>query len=90
LSGVAGDGRRRSPASDLATRLIQSEIDSDRLTRAEYGLFLRLLINAGGGTTRNLLAAGMLALFDNPGQRRRLQEISTGRSGARWRKCSAT
>jgi cytochrome P450 len=71
--GVAED-KRKHPGSDLATQLLNSEIDGDRLTPAEYGLFFMLLINAGGDTTRNLLAAGMLALFDNPAQRRRLQE----------------
>ncbi len=71
--GVA-EHKRKHPGSDLATQLLNSEIDGDRLTSAEYGLFFMLLINAGGDTTRNLLAAGMLALFDNPEQRRRLQE----------------
>jgi cytochrome P450 len=71
--GVADD-KRKHPGPDLATQLLNSEIDGDRLTPSEYGLFFILLINAGGDTTRNLLAAGMLALFDNPAQRRRLQE----------------
>jgi cytochrome P450 len=71
--GVADD-KRKHPGADLATQLLNSEIDGDRLTPAEYGLFFMLLINAGGDTTRNLLAAGMLTLFDNPDQRRRLQE----------------
>jgi cytochrome P450 len=71
--GVA-DGKRKHPGSDLATQLLNAEIDGDRLTPAEYGLFFLLLINAGGDTTRNLLAGGILALFENPDQRRRLQE----------------
>ncbi len=70
--GVA-EHKRKHPGSDLATQLLNSHIDGDRLTPAEYGLFFMLLINAGGDTTRNLLAAGMLALFENPEQRRRLQ-----------------
>ncbi len=71
--GVADD-KRKHPGSDLATQLLNAEIDGDRLTPAEYSLFFMLLINAGGDTTRNLLAGGMLALFDNPSQRRRLQD----------------
>ncbi len=70
--GVAEEKRKR-PGDDLATRLLNSEIDGDRLTPTEYTLFFLLLINAGGDTTRNLLAGGMLALFKNPDQRRRLQ-----------------
>ena len=68
------DDKRKHPGSDLATQLLNAEIDGDRLTPAEYSLFFMLLINAGGDTTRNLLAGGMLALFDNPGQRRQLQD----------------
>ncbi len=71
--GVADD-KRKHPGSDLATQLLNAEINGDRLTPAEYSLFFMLLINAGGDTTRNLLASGMLALFENPGQRRGLQE----------------
>jgi cytochrome P450 len=70
--GIA-DEKRKKPGDDLATRLLNSEIDGDRLTPEEYTFFFLLLINAGGDTTRNLLAGGMLALFENPDQRRTLQ-----------------
>jgi cytochrome P450 len=65
--------KRRNPGDDIATRLLNSEIDGDRLTPEEYTFFFLLLINAGGDTTRNLLAGGMLALFEHPEERRRLQ-----------------
>ena len=65
--------KRAHPGQDLATKLLNSEINGDKLTTAEYGFFFLLLINAGGDTTRNLLGGGMLALFNNPDQRRRLQ-----------------
>lgn len=35
-------------------------------------MFFMLLINAGGDTTRNLVAGGMLALIEHPEERRRL------------------
>ena len=70
--GVA-ENKRQCPGNDLATRLLNSEIDGDRLTPAEYTFFFLLLVNAGGDTTRNLLAGGMLALFENPAERQRLQ-----------------
>jgi cytochrome P450 len=66
--------KRKHPGADLATKLLNSEIDGDRLTQAEYSFFFLLLINAGGDTTRNLLGGGMLALFNNPDQRRRLAD----------------
>ncbi len=65
--------KRQHPGSDIATKLLNSEIDGDHLTPAEYGFFFLLLINAGGDTTRNLLGGGMLALFNHPDERRRLQ-----------------
>ncbi|HUA33568.1 MAG TPA: cytochrome P450 [Candidatus Binataceae bacterium] len=70
--GIAEE-KRNKPGDDLATRLLSSEIEGDRLTPAEYAMFFLLLINAGGDTTRNLLAGGMLALFENPAERRKLQ-----------------
>ena len=68
--------RKRSASirgDDIATKLLHAEIDGDRLTPSEYRFFFLLLINAGGDTTRNLLGGGMLALFNHPDQRRRLQ-----------------
>ena len=54
--------KRARPADDLATRLLQAEVDGRRLTDPEFLLFFLLLIDAGGDTTRNLLSAGLLAL----------------------------
>jgi cytochrome P450 len=65
--------KQNAPADDLATLLVQAEIDGDRLSEQDFSWFFLLLINAGGDTTRNLVAGGMQALFDFPEQRRRLQ-----------------
>jgi cytochrome P450 len=67
------EAKRKHPGDDIATKLLEAEIDGDHLTPSEYSFFFLLLINAGGDTTRNLLGGGMLALFNNPDQRRRLQ-----------------
>lgn len=66
------DDKRANPADDIASALVQAEVDGDRLTDAEFQWFFLLLVNAGGDTTRNLLAAGMQALFDRPDERARL------------------
>ena len=66
--------KRKHRGNDIATKLLNAEIDGDRLTQPEYSFFFLLLINAGGDTTRNLLGGGMLALFNNPDQWRRLQD----------------
>ncbi len=64
--------KRRSPGDDIASALVQAEIDGDRLTDGELQFFFLLLVNAGGDTTRNLVAAGMQQLFDHPDERARL------------------
>lgn len=74
LTYAAGvvEQKRRAPGDDLASTLVQAEIDGDRLTDGELQFFFLLLVNAGGDTTRNLVAAGMQQLFDHPAERARL------------------
>jgi len=55
--------KRARPADDLASVLLRAELDGERLGDLEFDLFFLLLINAGGDTTRNLVASGMLALL---------------------------
>lgn len=66
------DRKRAEPGDDLATLLVNAEVDGDRLSDGEFQWFFLLLVNAGGDTTRNLLAAGLQLLFDHPDQRERL------------------
>ncbi len=49
--------KREAPGDDIATSLLQTELDGERLTDLEFNMFFLLLINAGGDTTRNLVAA---------------------------------
>jgi cytochrome P450 len=58
--------KRAQPADDIASVLLRAEIDGERLGDLEFDLFFLLLINAGGDTTRNLVASGMLALLRHP------------------------
>lgn len=60
--------KRARPAQDIASVLLEAEIDGERLSDLEFDLFFLLLINAGGDTTRNLVASGMLALLAHPDQ----------------------
>jgi len=69
---VATD-KRADPADDIASALVQAEVDGERLTDGEFQWFFLLLVNAGGDTTRNLVTAGMQLLFEHPDQRARLQ-----------------
>ena len=77
-SGVIAEKRAR-PGDDLATRLLQAEVEGRRLTDPEFLLFFLLLIDAGGDTTRNLLSSGLLALDRHPDQRAWLMADLPGR-----------
>lgn len=62
----------KHPADDLSTQLLNSEVNGDRLTMADFVSFFILLMDAGGDTTRNLVGGGMQLLLEHPGQRERL------------------
>ncbi len=65
--------KREVPGDDIATSLLEAEVDGERLTDLEFNMFFLLLINAGGDTTRNLVAAGILAMMEHPDQQARLE-----------------
>jgi cytochrome P450 len=64
--------RRRCPMGDITTRLIESEVDGDRLTEHEFDLFFLLLVTAGNETTRHVISHGTHALLTNRDQLQRL------------------
>jgi cytochrome P450 len=64
--------RRRVPANDLLTRLIEAEVDGERLTHEQIlGLF-QLLVVGGQETTANLISNAVLSLMEHPEQLARL------------------
>ncbi|MDY7100112.1 MAG: cytochrome P450 [Actinomycetota bacterium] len=65
--------KRANPGDDLSSQLLAAEIDGHRLDEIDFCLFFMLLVDAGGDTTRNLVAGGMAALFDHPDERARLE-----------------
>ncbi len=66
--------RRREPRDDLLSAMVAAEEQGDLLTEDELLATCILLLVAGNETTTNLIGNGMLALLNNPDQRRRLQE----------------
>lgn len=67
------EDKRARPGLDIASALLAAELDGERLSDVEFDMFFMLLINAGGDTTRNLVAGGMLALIEHPEQWARLR-----------------
>lgn len=66
--------RREDPRDDIVTRLINAEIDGDRLTELEFDMFMMLLTIAGNETSRNTTSWGMHALMQHPEQYRALAD----------------
>jgi len=70
--------RRRAkpgnPDRDVLTRLIQGEDNGERLSSKELLHNCIFLLNAGHETTTNLIGNGLVALSDNPTEKKRLIE----------------
>lgn len=60
--------RIANPTDDLASLLANAHLDDRPVDEVDFFLWFLLLIDAGGDTTRNLLGAGVHALFDHPDQ----------------------
>jgi cytochrome P450 len=66
------DERRRRPQDDLISLLVEAEVEGERLSDPEVGMFCLTLLVAGNETTRNLVSGGALALARHAPQRERL------------------
>jgi cholest-4-en-3-one 26-monooxygenase len=60
--------RRRCPADDIVTRLVQADVDGESLGDTEFAFFVILLAVAGNETTRNAMTHGINAFSDYPDQ----------------------
>jgi cytochrome P450 len=72
LAGLL-DERRIVPKDDLLTKLVEAEVDGQRMTDDEILGFFQLLLIAGSETTTNLLNNAILCLLEHPDQFARLQ-----------------
>ncbi len=73
------EDRRAHPRDDLATKLAHATVDGEPLSELDFGMWFLLLVDAGGDTTRNLVATGMLALLEHPDQLDRVRADLDGR-----------
>jgi cytochrome P450 len=72
LAGLLEE-RRTAPRDDLLTRLVEAEVDGERLTETEILDFFVLLLVAGSETTTNLISNAILSFIEHPGELIRLQ-----------------
>ncbi len=68
--------RRAVPREDLLTQLVEAEVEGERLTDAEILGFCFNLVLAANETTANLLANGVVTLYQHPDQWARLRDRS--------------
>jgi cytochrome P450 len=66
--------RRRVPAEDLVTCLVNAELDGRPLSDDEIFSTMLLLVVAGDDTTKQATTLSLLALHDNPAERNWLSE----------------
>jgi len=76
LSEIVEEKRRR-PANDLISDLVQAELDGERLGDEEIYSFLRLLLPAGAETTYRATGSLLFGLLSNPEQ---LEAVRADRS----------
>jgi cholest-4-en-3-one 26-monooxygenase len=62
------DDRRVAPRDDIVTKLLEAEVDGDKLSEMDFNLFFLLLAVAGNETTRNAISHGLDALLQHPEQ----------------------
>ena len=60
--------RRANPQEDIMTKLLEAEVDGDRLSDMDFNMFFLLLSVAGNETTRNAISHGMHAFLEHPEQ----------------------
>lgn len=65
--------KRRDPGPDIFSALVQAQDEHDRLSEDESVAMGFLLLSAGHETTVSLIANGVLALIDHPGELERLR-----------------
>ena len=65
--------RQAAHQDDLLTRLVEAEVDGERLTQAEILGFVQLLLVGGQETTANLINNAVLCFIENPDQLARLR-----------------
>ncbi|MFN0091632.1 MAG: cytochrome P450 [Acidimicrobiales bacterium] len=65
--------KRAEPGDDVASLLVNGEVDGAALTQQQLHGYLFLLIAAGNETTRNATTKGIMALKEHPDQLARLE-----------------
>jgi cytochrome P450 len=60
--------RRKAPGDDLLSMLVAAEVDGEKLSDRDVGIYFQLLITAGFETTASSVAQGLSFLAQHPDQ----------------------
>jgi cholest-4-en-3-one 26-monooxygenase len=66
------EDRRQCPGDDLMSAMVHAEPEGDPIPQYLMDGFFLLMVIAGNETTRNSISGGMLALIENPDERKKL------------------
>ena len=64
--------KRRCPAEDMISSLLESELDNEKLSEANVMMFTMTMLAAGNDTTRATLSGIAATLAENPGELEKL------------------
>ncbi|MFQ5667730.1 MAG: cytochrome P450 [Candidatus Binatia bacterium] len=67
-AGKLHEKARTHPGDDLATALVNADVNGETLSESDFNFFFLLLLIAGNETTRTVTTNGMLALIQHPDQ----------------------
>ncbi|MEJ2088132.1 MAG: cytochrome P450 [Gammaproteobacteria bacterium] len=66
------EARQREPGEDLISMLVNTRVDGEPMSVADYLSAFVLLVVAGNETTRNSISGGVLALSEHPAEKQKL------------------
>ena len=66
--------RRKTPTDDVATLIANAEFDGEPMPRLDSNGYYIIIATAGHDTTSASTAGGVLALMENPGELKKLQD----------------
>jgi len=66
--GFAARRRREEPREDLTSLILAGNFGGQPMSDIDFGSFFVQLVTAGNDTTKTMLAGGLLALLQHPGQ----------------------
>ena len=64
--------RQQEPGEDLISMLVNTRVDGEPMSVADYLSAFVLLVVAGNETTRNSISGGILALSEHPAEKQKL------------------